>query len=222
MAADLLKSLQQRVDDIEQKALSDLRNAYELDDKGQSTGKVVDKKKAAEATSRLAGDKDTTNYVVAQLTKARKEKQKALSDQFELSLQSTKGKNSSAKKQIEQENAEMRKGFEAQKAAIDKQYTAATEMITNAESFQGSLEDYGENYELIYESIVKYGTQKKKEFEARLKRLEKMISKKLCLRQVCLLLRVSRVALQDPQQRKQPKVKLLKQHLLLSLVMKRL
>lgn len=80
MAADLLKSLQQRVDDIEQKALSDLRNAYELDDKGQSTGKVVDKQKAAEATSRLAGDKDTTNYVVAQLTKARKEKQKALGD----------------------------------------------------------------------------------------------------------------------------------------------
>lgn len=172
MAADLLKSLQQRVDDIEQKALSDLRNAYELDDKGQSTGKVVDKQKAAEATSRLAGDKDTTNYVVAQLTKARKEKQKALGDQLELSLQSTKGKNSSAKKQIEQENAEMRKGFEAQKAAIDKQYTAAIEMITNAEHFQGSLEDYGENYELVYESIVKYGTKKKKEFEARLKRIE--------------------------------------------------
>lgn len=172
MAADLLKSLQQRIDDMEEKALSDLRNAYELDDKGQSTGKTIDKQKAAEATSRLAGDKDTTNYVVSQLTKARKAKQKALSDQLTASLQSTKGKDSSAKKQIEQENAEMRKGFEEQKKAIDNQYAAAEQMLTNAESFQGSIEDYGKNYELIYESVLQYGTQKKKEFEARLKRIQ--------------------------------------------------
>ena len=39
---DLLKSLEQRVEDIQAKAYSDIRKTYGLDEKGKSTGQAID------------------------------------------------------------------------------------------------------------------------------------------------------------------------------------
>ena len=97
---DLLKSLEQRIEDIQAKAYSDIRKTYGLDEKGKSTGQVIDAKKAKEATKRLTNNGSQTNDVIDMLNAQREQQISNMKKSTETLKASRQGQSNKNKKKI--------------------------------------------------------------------------------------------------------------------------
>ena len=97
---DLLKSLEQRIEDIQTKAYSDIRKIYGLDEKGKSTGQVIDTKKAQEATKRLTNNGAQANDVIDMLNAHREQQISNMKKSTEILKASRQGQSNKNKKKI--------------------------------------------------------------------------------------------------------------------------
>ena len=97
---DLLKSLEQRIEDIQAKAYSDIRKIYGLDEKGKSTGQVIDTKKAQEATKRLTSNGAQTNDIINILNTQKEQQISNMKKSTETLKTSRQGQSNKNKKKI--------------------------------------------------------------------------------------------------------------------------
>lgn len=169
---DLLKSLRQRVDDIQTKAYSDIRKTYGLDEKGKSTGQIVDSKKAIEATKRLTNNGAQTNDVIDMLNAQREQQisdMRKIADALKASKQGQSGSN---KKKIDSHDAQNKQLEQRGIDYINQQTEIAISMIKDVENFQGSVQEQQKAYEFIYQALMKNVEDKKKEINNRISRIQ--------------------------------------------------
>ena len=169
---DLLKSLEQRVEDIQAKAYSDIRKTYGLDEKGKSTGQVIDTKKAQEATKRLTNNGTQTNDVIDMLNAQREQQISNMKKSTETLKASRQGQNSKNKKKIAVNDAKNQQLEQQGIDYINQQADMAIDMIKQAENFQGSVEEQRKAYEFIYQALTQKAQERGQELIDRAKRLQ--------------------------------------------------
>lgn len=169
---DLLKSLEQRIEDIQTKAYSDIRKTYGLDEKGKSTGQVIDTKKAQEATKRLTNNGTQTNDVIDMLNAQREQQISDMKKSTETLKASRQGQNSKNKKKIAVNDAKNQQLEQQGIDYINQQADMAIDMIKQAENFQGSVDEQRKAYEFIYQALTQKAQERGQELIDRAKRLQ--------------------------------------------------
>lgn len=169
---DLLKSLEQRIEDIQTKAYSDIRKTYGLDEKGKSTGQAIDTKKAQEATKRLTNNGIQTNDVIDMLNAQREQQISDMKKSTETLKASRQGQNSKNKKKIAVNDAKNQQLEQQGIDYINQQADMAIDMIKQAENFQGSIEEQKKAYEFIYQALTQKVQERGQELIDRAKRLQ--------------------------------------------------
>ena len=169
---DLLKSLEQRIEDIQTKAYSDIRKTYGLDEKGKSTGQAIDTKKAQEATKRLTNNGTQTNDVIDMLNAQREQQISDMKKSTETLKASRQGQNSKNKKKIAVNDAKNQQLEQQGIDYINQQADIAIDMIKQAENFQGSVDEQRKAYEFIYQALTQKAQERGQELIDRAKRLQ--------------------------------------------------
>lgn len=169
---DLLKSLEQRVEDIQVKAYSDIRKTYGLDEKGKSTGQAIDTKKAQEATKRLTNNGTQTNDVIDMLNAQREQQISKMKKSTETLKASRQGQNSKNKKKIAVNDAKNQQLEQQGIDYINQQADMAIDMIKQAENFQGSVDEQRKAYEFIYQALIQKAQERGQELIDRAKKLQ--------------------------------------------------
>lgn len=169
---DLLKSLEQRIEDIQTKAYSDIRKTYGLDEKGKSTGQAIDTKKAQEATKRLTNNGTQTNDVIDMLNAQREQQISDMKKSTETLKASRQGQNSKNKKKIAVNDAKNQQLEQQGIDYINQQADMAIDMIKQAENFQGSVDEQRKAYEFIYQALTQKAQERGQELIDRAKRLQ--------------------------------------------------
>lgn len=169
---DLLKSLEQRVEDIQTKAYSDIRKTYGLDEKGKSTGQAIDTKRAQEATKRLTNNGTQTNDVIDMLNAQREQQISNMKKSTETLKASRQGQNNKNKKKIAVNDAKNQQLEQQGIDYINQQADMAIDMIKQAENFQGSVEEQRKAYEFIYQALTQKAQERGQELIDRAKRLQ--------------------------------------------------
>lgn len=169
---DLLKSLEQRIEDIQTKAYSDIRKTYGLDEKGKSTGQVIDTKKAQEATKRLTNNGVQTNDVIDMLNAQREQQISNMKKSTETLKASRQGQSNKNKKKIAVNDAKNQQLEQQGIDYINQQADMAIEMIKQAENFQGSVDEQRKAYEFIYQALTQKAQERGQELIDRAKRLQ--------------------------------------------------
>lgn len=173
---DLLKSLEQRVEDIQTKAYSDIRKTYGLDEKGKSTGQAIDTKKAQEATKRLTNNGTQTNDVIDMLNAQREQQISNMKKSTETLKASRQGQSSKNKKKIAVNDAKNQQLEQQGIDYINQQADMAIDMIKQAENFQGSVDEQRKAYEFIYQALTQKAQERGQELIDRAKRLQEQKS----------------------------------------------
>ena len=169
---DLLKSLEQRIEDIQTKAYSDIRKTYGLDEKGKSTGQVIDTKKAQEATKRLTNNGSQTNDVIDMLNAQREQQISNMKKSTETLKASRQGQSNKNKKKIAVNDAKNQQLEQQGIDYINQQADMAIEMIKQAENFQGSVDEQRKAYEFIYQALTQKAQERGQELIDRAKKLQ--------------------------------------------------
>lgn len=169
---DLLKSLEQRIEDIQTKAYSDIRKTYGLDEKGKSTGQVIDTKKAQEATKRLTSNGAQANDVIDMLNAQREQQISNMKKSTETLKTSRQGQNNKNKKKIAVNDAKNQQLEQQGIDYINQQADIAIEMIKQVENFQGSVDEQRKAYEFIYQALTQKAQERGQELIDRVKRLQ--------------------------------------------------
>ena len=169
---DLLKSLEQRIEDIQTKAYSDIRKTYGLDEKGKSTGQVIDTKKAQEATKRLTSNGAQANDVIDMLNAQREQQISNMKKSTETLKASRQGQNNKNKKKIAVNDAKNQQLEQQGIDYINQQADIAIEMIKQVENFQGSVDEQRKAYEFIYQALTQKAQERGQELIDRAKRLQ--------------------------------------------------
>ena len=169
---DLLKSLEQRIEDIQAKAYQDIRKTYGLDEKGKSTGQVIDTKKAKEATKRLTNNGSQTNDVIDMLNAQREQQISNMKKSTETLKASRQGQSNKNKKKIAVNDAKNQQLEQQGIDYINQQADMAIEMIKQAENFQGSVDEQRKAYEFIYQALTQKAQERGQELIDRAKRLQ--------------------------------------------------
>ena len=169
---DLLKSLEQRIEDIQTKAYSDIRNTYGLDEKGKSTGQIIDTKKAQEATKRLTNNGAQANDVIDMLNAHREQQISNMKKSTEILKASRQGQSNKNKKKIAVNDAKNQQLEQQGIDYINQQADTAIEMIKQAENFQGSVDEQRKAYEFIYQALIQKAQERGQELIDRAKRLQ--------------------------------------------------
>ena len=169
---DLLKSLEQRIEDIQTKAYSDIRKTYGLDEKGKSTGQAIDTKKAQEATKRLTNNGTQTNDVIDMLNAQREQQISDMKKSTETLKASRQGQSSKNKKKIAVNDAKNQQLEQQGIDYINQQADIAIDMIKQAENFQGSVDEQRKAYEFIYQALTQKAQERGQELIDRAKRLQ--------------------------------------------------
>lgn len=169
---DLLKSLEQRIEDIQTKAYSDIRKTYGLDEKGKSTGQVIDTKKAQEATKRLTSNGAQANDVIDMLNAQREQQISNMKKSTETLKASRQGQSNKNKKKIAVNDAKNQQLEQQGIDYINQQADIAIEMIKQVENFQGSVDEQRKAYEFIYQALTQKAQERGQELIDRAKRLQ--------------------------------------------------